>query len=170
MIANLAKIRYTARTSKEVERKNSYAKRYPHPTDRGFFAPVPCPNMAGRATDTTPFGERSPLGFARVLNLPAALPDARKNVPAKAFKVSQRSVFMDKSILPASRCAAPSQAPSKPLAGTIPVVHLPHVLAAHSAAGLASAYLERGNLPAARRKLTQALSSVNQASEKGGAA
>ena len=71
---------------------------------------------------------------------------------------------------PASPGAAPSQAHCKPPADTISVTRLPHVLAAHNATGLACAYLERGNLPAARRKLTQALSSVNQASEKGGAA
>jgi len=40
---------------------------------------------------------------------------------------------------------------------------LPPVLAAFSATNLASGYLERGNIPAARRKLVQALASVNQA-------
>jgi len=72
-------------------------------------------------------------------------------------------------ITPASRSAAPSLLPSAPQSGVIAAASLQAILAAHSAAGLASAYLERGNLPAARRKLTQALSSVNQASEKGGA-
>ncbi|MDR2991177.1 MAG: hypothetical protein LBU72_04490 [Burkholderiaceae bacterium] len=64
----------------------------------------------------------------------------------------------------------PEKGQSTPAVGkpdTIPVAHLPHVLAAHNAANLASGYIERGNLPAARRKLVQALSHVNQASEGG---
>ena len=67
------------------------------------------------------------------------------------------------SATPASRSAAPSQPHAKPQPGTIPVVCLPPVLAAFSATNLASGYLERGNIPAARRKLVQALASVNQA-------
>jgi Tfp pilus assembly protein PilF len=47
---------------------------------------------------------------------------------------------------------------------------LSHVLGAHNACNLASCYLERGNLAAARRKLVQALASVNQVSGQGGAA
>lgn len=77
---------------------------------------------------------------------------------------------------PASRCAAPPQPHAgtpKPQAGTIPTSHLQPVLAAFNACNLASCYLERGNIAAARRKLVQALSSVNQvhayAQEGGGA-
>ena len=58
-------------------------------------------------------------------------------------------------------------APSKPQPGTIPIVCLQPVLAAFNATNLASGYLERGNIPAARRKLVQALAFVNQASEGG---
>ena len=71
------------------------------------------------------------------------------------------------SATPASRSAAPSQPHSKPQPGTIPVVCLQPVLAAFNATNLASGYLERGNIPAARRKLVQALAFVNQASEGG---
>jgi len=71
---------------------------------------------------------------------------------------------------PASRSAAPSLPPSKPQPGTIAAVHLRPVLAAHNAANLASGYLERGNISAARRKLVQALASVNEVTAQGGAA
>ena len=70
---------------------------------------------------------------------------------------------------PASRSAAPAE----PHAGTIPLSHLQPVLAAFNACNLASAYLERGNVAAARRKLVQALASVNQvhtSAQQGGAA
>lgn len=73
-----------------MERKNSETQRNPHPIDSGFFAPGHF-FMAGRATDTRPFGERSPLDCVRVLNLPATLPDAIKSVSGEAFKDSHRS-------------------------------------------------------------------------------
>ncbi len=66
---------------------------------------------------------------------------------------------------PASRRAAPIQphaGTSKPQPGAIPAAHLQSVLAAFNACNLASCYLERGNIAAARRKLVQALASVNQ--------
>jgi len=44
----------------------------------------------------------------------------------------------------------------------IPAHNLTAVLAAFNAANLASLYIERGNFTAARRKLVQALASVNQ--------
>ncbi len=69
----------------------------------------------------------------------------------------------------ATTTASPSAAPlqpragaSKALPGVIPVDHLHSVLAAFNACNLAGAYLERGNIAAARRKLVQALASVNQ--------
>lgn len=65
----------------------------------------------------------------------------------------------------ASRSAAPIQphaGHSKAQPGTIPLAHLQPVLAAFNACNLASCYLERGNIAAARRKLVQALASVNQ--------
>ena len=78
---------------------------------------------------------------------------------------------------PASRSAAPLQphaGTSEPPPGTIPTAHLQPVLAAFNACNLASFYLERGNMAAARRKLVQALASVNQvapaAAQQGGAA
>lgn len=63
----------------------------------------------------------------------------------------------------ASRRAAPPAtlaAPAQP--DTIPTAHLQSVLAAFNACNLASSYLERGNIAAARRKIVQALASVNQ--------
>jgi hypothetical protein len=60
----------------------------------------------------------------------------------------------------------PQKGQSVPAAGTpgtIPVTCLPPVLAAHRACCLAGGYIEKGNLPAARRKLVQALASINQA-------
>ena len=66
---------------------------------------------------------------------------------------------------PASRSAAPIQ----PHAGTIPLAHLQPVLAAFNACNLASGYLARGNIAAARRKLVQALASVNQVGAATGA-
>ncbi|WP_343589668.1 hypothetical protein [Paracidovorax wautersii] len=65
----------------------------------------------------------------------------------------------------ASRSAAPVQlhaGHSMPQPGTIPLAHLQSVLAAFNACNLASGYLERGNIAAARRKLVQALAAVNQ--------
>jgi len=56
--------------------------------------------------------------------------------------------------------SAPTPAVGKP--GTIPTSHLQSVLAAFNAANMASSYIERGNFTAARRKLTQALASINQ--------
>ncbi len=73
-----------------MERKNSTVQRNPHPIDSGFFAPGHF-FMAGRATDTRPFGERSPLGCTRVLNLPATLPDAIKTASGKVYKDLYRS-------------------------------------------------------------------------------
>ena len=58
-------------------------------------------------------------------------------------------------------------------AGRQNMSHLQPVLAAFNACNLASAYLERGNVAAARRKLVQALASVNQVhacAQQGGAA
>lgn len=69
------------------------------------------------------------------------------------------------AIIPASRSAAPLQphaGTSQPQPGTISTAHLQSVLAAFNACNLASCYLERGNIAAARRKLVQALASVNQ--------
>jgi len=68
---------------------------------------------------------------------------------------------------PASRRAAPSL-PTSAKPSAIPVAYLSPVLAAYNAANLASCYLERGNIAAARRKLVQALASVNEVA--GGAA
>ena len=73
--------------------------------------------------------------------------------------------------------AAPSQAVAKgrvsnatlPSDKAIPVACLSPMLAAHDAASMATYYLRVGNVKAARRKLVQALESVNQASEGGAA-
>ena len=59
----------------------------------------------------------------------------------------------------------PAKGQSTPAAGmpsSIETARLPHLLAAFNAANLASSYIERGNMPAARRKLVQALASINQ--------
>jgi len=78
--------------------------------------------------------------------------------------------------LPASRSAAPLQsatgrihAPGAPQPHAIALASLQPVLAAYNAANLAGCYLERGNIAAARRKLVQALASVNQVIVQGGA-
>lgn len=63
----------------------------------------------------------------------------------------------------ASRSAAPTHASP----ATIPTVNLTAVLAAFNATNLASGYIERGNFSAARRKLVQALASVNQLQTEG---
>ncbi|WP_284336001.1 hypothetical protein [Comamonas sp. NoAH] len=60
----------------------------------------------------------------------------------------------------ASRAAA-----SQPTTGTLASTQISAVLAAFNAANLASSYIERGNFAAARRKLVQALASVNQLAE-----
>lgn len=65
----------------------------------------------------------------------------------------------------------PEMGQSAPTVGktdTIPTTNLQFVLAAFNAANLASSYIERGNFAAARRKLVQALSSINEL--QGGAA
>lgn len=58
-----------------MERKNSKVKRHTAPESNAVFL-RPCHGiaMAGRATDTRPERGRSPLGFTRVLNLPATMP------------------------------------------------------------------------------------------------
>jgi hypothetical protein len=78
---------------------------------------------------------------------------------------------------PASRSAAPAQQPQagdpQRQPGTISTAHLQPILAAFNACNLASCYLERGNITAARRKLVQALASVNEVrpgAQQGGAA
>lgn len=57
----------------------------------------------------------------------------------------------------AIRAATPS-----PTTGTVPIAHITDVLAAFNAANMAASYIERGSFAAARRKLTQALASINQ--------
>jgi hypothetical protein len=73
---------------------------------------------------------------------------------------------------PHAGSSTPSQAPHKPQPDTIPTAHLLPVLAAFNACNLAGLYLERGNIAAARRKLVQALASVNEVgtAAQGGAA
>ena len=59
----------------------------------------------------------------------------------------------------------PAKGQSTPAAGmpsAIKTESLPHVLGAFNACNLAASYIERGNMPAARRKLVQALASINQ--------
>jgi hypothetical protein len=59
----------------------------------------------------------------------------------------------------------PKQGQSTPFAGTpsiIDAAHLPHVLGAYNALNLASVYLQKGNLAAARRKAVLALASLNE--------
>lgn len=55
--------------------------------------------------------------------------------------------------------------PNQARPATIPTTNLTAVLAAFNACNLASCYIERGNFAAARRKLAQALASVNQLAE-----
>ena len=62
------------------------------------------------------------------------------------------------AITPAQICASSPQANT----ATIPADRLHAVLGAYNAANLASSYIERGNFSAARRKLTLALSAINQ--------
>jgi hypothetical protein len=90
-----------------------------------------------------------------------------------AGSLSQKGAMTMTVTIPASRSAAPPKphaGTSKPQQGTIPTVHLQPVLAAFNACNLASCYLERGNVAAARRKLVQALASVNQVGMQGGVA
>lgn len=54
---------------------------------------------------------------------------------------------------------------SKP--DTIPAHRLHAVLSAFNASNLASSYIERGNFAAARRKLMQALQSINRLQAEG---
>lgn len=49
--------------------------------------------------------------------------------------------------------------------GSAPLAQASTVLAAFNAVNIASSYIERGNFAAARRKLTQALTSINQLAE-----
>ena len=62
---------------------------------------------------------------------------------------------------------ARKSAPSPQASPAIPAHNLTAVLAAFNAANLASSYIERGNFAAARRKLVQALASVNQLQTEG---
>ena len=57
---------------------------------------------------------------------------------------------------------ARNPAPVPQASPAIPAHNLTAVLAAHNAANLAGSYIERGNFTAARRKLAQALASINQ--------
>jgi hypothetical protein len=62
--------------------------------------------------------------------------------------------------------STPKTGTSAPFAGspspTIETARLPHVLGAFNALHLASAYLEKGNIQAARRKAVLALASLNE--------
>lgn len=49
--------------------------------------------------------------------------------------------------------------------GSEPLAQASTVLAAFNAANIASSYIERGNFAAARRKLAQALASIDQLAE-----
>lgn len=66
------------------------------------------------------------------------------------------------------------RANAAPAQGAIPSSHFSALLGAYNAATLASAYLERGNLKAARRKLVLALRDVDTlaaaSTSEGGAA
>ena len=66
---------------------------------------------------------------------------------------------MTRTTSPARTAAPVSTTPAAP---AIPANKLQTVLGAHNAANLASLYIEKGNFTAARRKLVQALASVNQ--------
>lgn len=66
---------------------------------------------------------------------------------------------------PATPARAVAPAPAQQ---AIPAHNLTAVLGAFNAANLASSYIERGNFAAARRKLVQALQSINEVT--GGAA
>lgn len=77
-LANARKLDYSKPVPRGMEPKNSCTKRNPHPIESGFFAPGHL-LMAGRATDTRPFGERSPPVFVQVLSLPATKPEATKS-------------------------------------------------------------------------------------------
>lgn len=68
---------------------------------------------------------------------------------------------MTATILQTSYAAASSPA----TVGSEPLAQTSTVLAAFNAANIASSYIERGNFAAARRKLTQALVSINQLAE-----
>lgn len=58
---------------------------------------------------------------------------------------------------------APASSPAT--VGSAPLAQASTVLAAFNAANIASSYIECGNFAAARRKLTQALASINQLAE-----
>lgn len=81
----------TSGVSKEMERKNSKQSGIRTRQYSGFFMPG---SYVGRATDTIPVRERSPLGFARVLNLPTPSSVARKNVPMGSIKTRKGAYIM----------------------------------------------------------------------------
>ena len=72
-----------------------------------------------------------------------------------------RGAAMTTTIQQSSHGAASSPA----TVGSAPLAQASTVLAAFNAANIASSYIERGNFAAARRKLAQALASIDQLAE-----
>jgi len=85
-----------------MECSNSDCVAEPAPVSSGFFAPAPYLFMAGRAADTRPFGERSPLVYARVTTLPATRRARVVTLSLGLFKSRVGAFNMSTAILPAN--------------------------------------------------------------------
>lgn len=153
---------YISRKPRGPVRKNTFSVAFATPTDkRGFVMPkflglvrlyAPVQWLRGMVGAT-----RKGVRTATDVFLTTMLHLMRVRTQRVASLNPVGTKTMTAITQQASRAAT-----SSPTTGTIPAAHITDVLAAFNAANMAASYIERGSFAAARRKLTQALASINQ--------
>jgi hypothetical protein len=143
---------YTARKPKGLVCEDTFSEAVATPTDkRGFVAPRFRKVLGGMGLPA-----RMAARLLTCLQHPAHL--LRVKAQTVDFHVPEGAESMTET----RGRTAPTTTPASK---AVPAHHLQALLAAFNAASLASGYIERGNFAAARRKLVQALASVNQIQE-----
>ena len=152
---------YTARKPKGPVLENTTSEAVAAPTDkRGFVVP----NFRGWRTCAASM-------VSGGMGLPARMAARLRTCfqhPAHPLRLKTQTVVFLATPEGAKTMTAITQRKPAPITSTtdtIPTTNLTTVLAAFNACNLASCYIERGNFAAARRKLAQALASVNQLAE-----
>ena len=152
---------YISRKPRGPVRKNTTEQAFATPTDkRGFVMPKFLGLVRLRASVQWLRGmvgaTRKDVRMACSMFLTAMLHPLRVRTQTVVLH-TQQGVRAMTATKQASRAAT-----SSPTTGTVPTAHITDVLAAFNAANMAASYIERGSFAAARRKLTQALASINQ--------
>lgn len=152
---------HNAPESKDLVCDDTFSEAVATPTDkRGFVSPKFW-GLVRRHRPATVSG-----GMGKRATCAARLRTCHQH-PAHLLRVMTQTVALvtpegAKTMTATTRAATtPTPTPA------IPADHLQHILAAFNAANLASSYIERGNIAAARRKLVQALAAVNHVQEGG---